>query len=799
MKRQVEIYIEGTEPNTLSGGYNYLKLDLFDDEKINISSSIQNVQDISKVYTDFSQSFTVPASENNNKIFEYFYQNDVDNKIDHNLRRYAYIEIGTVPFRTGKIQLEGSSVKDGKVQHYSITFYGDLISLKDTFGNTKINQLDYSFISNPYTGAAVKSRITDTTTNYDIRYPLITSQKLWSYADGTSTDLATSAGRIDWRELFPAIKVSKIFEAIQNDFNITFQSTFLNTDRFKKLFLWCKNTGDIDTKVNGSKLPINTYTNYPDWTGINYSIYNNDNNSYNLFSSKPIANVFNKKTANIVTFTIDNTILISDPQYIFEIDKYINGVFHSTVILNTKVDNSLQIYYVNGSSYNEVLTLKIRSQQSIVLKYTISVQRLYDNTNPTAQNGGYVIAQNTIGLNLNNTSNSIYTNMPDITVSDFFSGILKQFNLTCYSVGIDTFQIEPLDNWYSKGAIIDVTKHVDIDTITVDRLPLYKNVSLSYQKSESFINRQFGDFNGREYGDISNNYPYDGGEYKIDVPFENLLFQKFSTTPLQVGYALNGEPDFKPYVPKPVLLYLNGGTTTAIRFYDGTTESTINNVALFGQDLLTNGNIYSLNFSSDNSTWYNKLIDNSLFATYYFGYLSNLFNTKNRLTKLKAYFPISLITSLRLNDRLVIDNKRYIINSINSDITSGEVSLELINDFRKILTSNTPNVNDLGGNYSVEIFVPNNTDPNGVNVTGGSGVNVIGGSGLNNDTIVELIINANPNPVIYVKLDDGTIVRTEDDGTIIRSEQGEVYNPYLEINSTDNFGNVLDDTLYLNQ
>lgn len=793
MKRQVEIFIEGITTN------NYDKIDLFDDEKINISSSIQNVQDIAKVYTDFSQSFTVPASENNNRIFEYFYQNDVDNKIDHNLRRFAYIEIGTVPFRTGKIQLESSSVKNGKIEHYTITFYGDLISLKDTFGNTKINQLDYSAISNPYTGTAVKNKVTDTTTDYDVRYPLITSQDVWTYGDGTSTDLATSQGRIDYRELFPAIKVSKIFEAIQNEFDITFESTFLNTDRFKKLFLWCKNTNDIDKKVNGNELTINSYANYPDWTGITHDIYNNTDNVYNLTSFKPIGNNFNKKVANIVTFTIDNTILITDPQYIFEIDKYINGVYHSTSILDTKIDNSLQIYYINGENYNQKLTLKIRSQQSIVLKYSISVERLYDNINPIAQNGGYVIAQNTIGLNLSNNSNSIFANMPDITVSDFFSGILKQFNLTCYSVGVDKFQVEPLDNWYTKGAIIDVTKYVDDDTIMVDRLPLYKNISFNYQKSESFINRRFGDLNGREYGDISNNYPYDGGEYKIDVPFENLEFNKFSNTPLQIGYALNNEPDFKPYIPKPILLYYNGATSTAIRFYDGTTESTINNVALFGQDLFTNGNIYSLNFSSDNSTWYNKAIDNSLFATYYFGYLSNLFNPKNRLTKVKAYFPIGLITSLRLNDRLIIDNKRYIINSINSDITSGEVSLELINDFRKILNSNVPKVDDVAGDYVLEVLVPNNTNPNGVTVTGGTNVTVTGGSGFTNDTIVGLTITSNPNPILYVKTDDGYLVRLESDGTIIRSEQGEPYNPSVDIYSIDNFGNVYDETLYLNE
>ena len=47
--RQVQVYIEG------------LKIELFEDEQINVTSSVQNINDISKVFTDFSQSFTVPA------------------------------------------------------------------------------------------------------------------------------------------------------------------------------------------------------------------------------------------------------------------------------------------------------------------------------------------------------------------------------------------------------------------------------------------------------------------------------------------------------------------------------------------------------------------------------------------------------------------------------------------------------------------------------------------------------------------------------------------------------------------
>jgi hypothetical protein len=39
------------------------RLDIFQDEEITINLSVQNVQDISKVFTDFTQGFTVPAKQ----------------------------------------------------------------------------------------------------------------------------------------------------------------------------------------------------------------------------------------------------------------------------------------------------------------------------------------------------------------------------------------------------------------------------------------------------------------------------------------------------------------------------------------------------------------------------------------------------------------------------------------------------------------------------------------------------------------------------------------------------------------
>ena len=165
------------------GELDYFRLELFNDEKISVSSTIQNISDISKIFTDFSQGFTIPCSPTNNAIFQHFYQNDVDATFDYQNRHDAYIEIDTVLFRRGKLQLEKANLKNGKANSYSVTFYGAGVSLKDFFNEDKLNQLDYSTLNHDYTSQEIYDRITidSATTDYNVRYPLITSKRLWQF------------------------------------------------------------------------------------------------------------------------------------------------------------------------------------------------------------------------------------------------------------------------------------------------------------------------------------------------------------------------------------------------------------------------------------------------------------------------------------------------------------------------------------------------------------------------------------------------------------------------------------------
>jgi hypothetical protein len=364
---------------------------------------------------------------------------------------------------------------------------------------------------------------------------------------------------------------------------------------------------------------------------------------------------------------------------------------------------------------DSIYTFKVRTDTAV----TVSVSVIYTIYAVTGISFAPVATCNaTCANNVMIVNTDLASMSPVMKISDFFSGICKIFNMTCYAITENNFQIEPLDDWYSAGAIVNISKYTDVNSIDIDRMKLYKKITMKYQTSESFLNKQFSQLFMREYGDTTYQYSYDGDEFTLDVPFENLLHTKFTGTNLQVGYSLNNE--FAPYVPKPILLYQYDNKAVDFHFNNGSVTSNITNYTPFGQDLYSNLTNYTLNFAPDISTMLNVPVQQTLFGTYYFSYLYNLYNLKQRLVSLKTILPISLLTGLRLNDRLVIRDKRYIINSMQSNLTTGEVNFQLILDFRPILNlTQIPYVGVAGGTIAVPVNMINNAESTKIGSTVG--------------------------------------------------------------------------------
>jgi hypothetical protein len=712
MKRQVAIFIETALAQT---ELEFSRLELFNDEKITVSSTIQNISDISKIFTDVSLDFTIPCSPTNNAIFQHFYQNDVDATIDYQNRYNAYIEIDTILFRRGKIQLEKTNLKNGMPDSYSVTFYGTGVSLNDFFAEDKLSQLNYSGLDHNYTNQEVYNRVTisSSTTDYNVRYPLISSNRVWQF--GSSFPLPTAnlpnwyeypasnvnnigdnAGEIVYTELFPAVRVASIFDLIQSKYGITFNGIFLQSDLFKKAFLLYKNKESYHYTNNPVELDFTSSS------GALASAFNTTTNSFTRIELDSTDTVFHTLYYSVTSLSVS-------PSTYF-IDLYRNGVYSSTRSATTTYSGTTFQYseYVNQ---NEIITFKIRSYAAI----TIGISFTYRRTQFSSP--GITVVSGTASTTATTTSFTDLAGLaPDMKISDFITGICKEFNLTVYSNTKNVFTFEPIQYWYSKGAVLDITKYTDITSIEIERMKLYKSVEFKYQDSECMLNKYFlesplnADAHG--YGNTKIGWNYDGGEYKIESPFENLLFNNFGNQ-LQVGYCLNKE--LAPYIPKPVLLYMNQKEFITSGHIHWNGLANITNYVPFGQDsniLFETGLIpVTLNFGEEISSFYLENNPNTIYALYYRDYLVNLYNPKNRLVKVKTILPVSLLTSLQLNDRLIIRDKRYMINEMQSDLTTGDVSFTLINDFAQvnpIKLVDTPT--GTGNTLRFAILFPNGSD-----------------------------------------------------------------------------------------
>ena len=696
--RAVKIFIEN------------LQLDLFTDETIEVTSSVQNIADIATVFTDFSQSFSIPCTPNNNRIFEHYYNNDVNTTIDHNKRRAARIEIDTVPFRTGKIQLEKSQLKNSNADSYSVTFFGDVVTFKDLVLEDKLSDLDYSTINHQYSGAEVQARIeTDSSvTDYDVKYPLISSSRQWGYGITGTNDINTVGGAVVYSDLFPAVRVASIFELIALRYNVTFTGNILTNKRFKDAFLLYKNKDATSTMGEPSNLIFGVGNASTDV--LYESIVQQRPIADSLLIYAPYDYVpFASYGIQIQIFTASSVD--------YWLDVYKNGVYSSSISAN---GSHFFEVITDGLSTAEInYTFKIRATSPITYSGDVLYSYNYSLADYSYPSGGgsapvfglQVISTEAITTTTTTDFTDLSSLAPNMKVMDFMKGIFNTFNLTVVSTSSTSFRFQTLHDFYNSGSIKNITPYVVTDELTISRPKLYNAISFEYEKSESFLNKQYFDFFAKEYSSLKAVFGYDGGDYVIKLPFETLMHTKFSGTSLQVAYCLGTAPEYKKYIPKPVLLYQNKytniGAGESFEFDNGTTTDTITDYIPFGQDADVSSVNYTLNFNSDISSFTENIENNSLYATYYEEYLTNLFNSKTRLVDVKTVIPLNMLSSLKLNDSLIIRDKKYIINTMKSNLITGVVDFSLITNQRDAIDYNqTIYIDYLAQNVLVDFSIP---------------------------------------------------------------------------------------------
>ena len=396
-------------------------------------------------------------------------------------------------------------------------------------------------------------------------------------------------------------------------------------------------------------------------------------------------------------------------------DTYSYQVFRSEIsfINGQVVTSAFSVIHSSGNvtGFNAFIFPNFATASVISASYYIEI------TSTTQMNFSTIVFQNvntffgTTNFTLSNYLKTVVFNLvmtqqlPKMKVLDFLTSIFNMFGLVAYFED-EILVVESLDDFYNTGrggslnseAGYDITQYVDVTKKTVDVALPFREVKYSYSGLKTFLAAQHDQLFNEEWGTEE----YKGEDtailseeiFKVTIPFEHMKFEKLidvttsATQNILWGYFVDDSQ--RPYIGQPaifntVLLLGNISFVSEVNFegvplqykqltsYQVPSNSNMN-TQFFGQPQPTINfapEIDEYNFQQNNAT---------LFKDFHKNYISGVFAESNRLTIVKAFLPLKILLKYNLNDRFIISGKSYKINSIETNLYTGQSDIELLKD-----------------------------------------------------------------------------------------------------------------------
>ena len=698
--RRLQLYI-GTE-----------RVDLFKDESVSLTQTIKNVKDLAKVFTEFTQTFSVPASSVNNKIFQHYYNFDISGGFDARIKADARLELNDLPFKDGKIALQGVDLKNNLAHTYRITFFGNTVNLKDILGDAQLSSLSFSdYFDRLYDFGTVTGVMQAGLTPFIV--PLITHTNRLIYNSGSHVAFDPEAtinnlyhqgssnksqNGVYWNEFKYAVRLQNIIEAIQTKYDITFSDDFFNdntNEQFSTLYMWLhRKSGSVErpTQVD---FVFTRLTDLVQTQSQGISSVTNGIITVTIPTNDGLQPKF---------LTVDLTQASANP---YSVQVLRNG---GTVVgeLNSVTGNQTLTVYASTNDFQNNATYTIQIGGVV----TFNTNNIVVSVIASATSGVSAIDvyKNSIQFGTNQSKEfNIVEQIPKMKIIDFLSGLFNLFNLTAYVNNVGTIVVRTLDSYYADSTqVYNIDKYLDTTKSTSDVALPYNKINFSYKGLGTLLSQQFNQLTNSGWGSLS--YTLDGDifdapsePYEIEVPFEHMQFERLydqgnsppTSTDVQWGYSVN--ENLQSYIGEPLIFYgipITNGTNIRIR------DTVLNNTVADIVDYIIPSNSFSIAPSTSriNIHFQNELNEylanepdglvagdnalgftDTLFQTDYREYIQDVFNFRRRLLKVTAYLPMKVYYNLQLNDLIQLGQDSYKINSMKTDLTTGKTEFELLN------------------------------------------------------------------------------------------------------------------------
>jgi len=634
----------------------YVKMDLFKDESVSISDSIQDVRDISKIFTTFSQQFNLPGSQKNNKFFKHYQDTDVLNSFDARFKADAIIKLNGVDFRKGTIRLNTVDLKNNKAYSYKVVFFGDIVELKDLMKDDDLSSLkSLDSLNFNYDNATVLSKF-ESTSDLDIAFPLVTHSKYFNI--NSNGEYRHGSDRLIFTDLKPALKIRKIIEAIQIKYDLTFSNDFFNTFNFKRIYMLLQRaSGAVSNALTTGG--ILTVTN---------SLNNLTVTTFGNIDVRPLSNIgFRYRFVYNITLIAATpvTVRITSP----------NGQVYSEQAFSTAATHTIEFNITNNIPNNVFFT--VESENTLTIgSQTLSLTRI-PMPSGASQAATYSFPSNSISDTF-----VVSRQVPQMKVIDFMTSLFKMYNLTAYKEN-GIIVVRSLQDFYNAGNTYDITEYVDVDKSNVSKLLQFKEIDFKFKSKEYFLAKFSDEIQGGNFGNLTyGNDQYDGGVYKVEVDFEKMMYERLSDTNGVLTNVIQGsllDSNLEPTIGEPLLMYCTNTDPDGAIVWGGTGNPTPTNYKRPSNAGLFANN--TLNFGGEIDETFLNFVPNSLFQNNYIDYITSIFDKQARKTKVTAYLPLRILLKYNLNDTFIIANKSYRINTIKTNLLTNKTDLELFNVF----------------------------------------------------------------------------------------------------------------------
>ena len=691
--------------NELLDEYDQYFLDLYDWDNPRITLSIEDIE-TSNPESVFTKTFRVPATPNNNQFFRFAFEiNGVD--FDATVKKPAEILVDGQYFRAGHIRLNGIYYdNESNNIDYEILFMGELRDLATTIGDRTLCDLnfdDYAHANN-YTNivqswqAFPEGGRTDGLFGGDILYPLIEFGNTYDdkgvvqetrIASVGSLNFTQNSNPVDSDRFKPMVRAKAIWDRIFQTYGYSYSSEFLNSDRFRKIYI-------------------------------------------SAFGTEPNINIFSGSSVNI--FSATNGFV---PQRMTAPSKQLLRFEEEILDPANNYDTSISRFTapVNGSyTFSARTEVYLRTNnQSVPITATIGIYKTPIGPNPPDIEGNSFSATNALGilsvegtlnlnageqvailiefsgtdytLNLNsaafNQSSFECTDAPgnvipnymfdcDYKQLDFIKDIITTFKLVIAPDNLNPrkFIVEPWIDFIGKGQKYDWSQKLD-GTKDIKLEPLFytqtEDIDFSFSEENDYIN---------EFHQQTTRFPYGRLQFLSDndlLTGKREITTNFAPTPVLQIEGEDNDSNFVipiihthsntdyglehlPIKPLTRILFYNGiqdfnanVSFNHWHFTDGVTVHQLDYWPLVSpyEDWPMNENSLNLNFNKDvayfgeNIPGVNGSLGVSLFDEYWAPYISELYNRFGR--RLTAHFILDNydLQYLTFNDVIFLNGTWY--------------------------------------------------------------------------------------------------------------------------------------------